>query len=215
MELNDTLSEKEEKKLKDRIDLLIEEEKESEEQMLKKLLAYAFKTPNVFTGYRDLDLDKFCNMIIYFAETIQPFKTKLNKLLFYTDFLHYKNTGFSISGCNYRAIELGPVPDGYDMLFDYFQRNERFTIEYVRFDNRENIGERFISRPQRTFDEDLFEETELQCLKKTARHFKTADSEAIIQTSHKEQAWKKYRPENGLIAYDEAFELKLDLAGSA
>ncbi|MEX2455704.1 MAG: Panacea domain-containing protein, partial [Balneolaceae bacterium] len=172
--ISDSLSDKEKKKLLDQIDLIIEQQEDSDEILLKQLLSYKFQSPNVFTGYRDIKFDKFSNMIVYFAGTIQPFKTKLNKLLFYADFLNYKKTGFSISGCNYRAIELGPVPSGYDTLFEYFQKNGFFNINYVEFDNRENIGEQFIPNPQKLFDSELFSETEKACLNFVSDHFKAA-----------------------------------------
>ncbi len=210
VEISDALSEKEQKKLSEKIDLIIEQEIDSDERLLKQLLSYKFQTPNVFTGYRDIQFEKFSNMIIYFAVTIQPFKTKLNKLLFYSDFLSYKKTGFSISGCNYRAIELGPVPNGYDTLFEYFKRNEFFNIDYIEFDNRENIGEQFVPNPQKAFDQDLFTKTEIECLNSIATYFKDASSEDIIDASHKEKAWEQREKKKELIEYDYAFDLSVN-----
>ena len=45
--------------------------------------------PDEFSGYRRLDLDKFFNVVLYFCKD-GDFKTKINKLLFYADFLHFK-----------------------------------------------------------------------------------------------------------------------------
>ncbi|MEX0720797.1 MAG: type II TA system antitoxin MqsA family protein [Balneolaceae bacterium] len=210
VEISDALSDKELKRLLEKVDLIIEQENDSDERLLKQLLSYKFQTPNVFTGYRDIRFEKFSNMIIYFAEALQPFKTKLNKLLFYSDFLNYKKTGFSISGCNYRAIELGPVPNGYDTLFEYFKRNEFFKIDYIEFDNRENIGERFIPNPQKAFDKDLFTNTEIDCLKTISLYFKDASSDDIIDASHKEKAWEQREKKKELIEYDYAFDLSIE-----
>lgn len=210
VEISDALSEKDQKKILGKIDLIIEQEIDSDERLLKQLLSYKFQTPNVFTGYRDIQFVKFSNMIIYFAETIQPFKTKLNKLLFYADFLNYKKSGFSISGCNYRAIELGPVPNGYDTLFEYFKRNEFFNIDYIEFDNRENIGEQFVPNPQKAFDKDLFTKNEIESLHSIATYFKEASSEDIIDASHKEKAWEQREKKKELIEYDYAFDLSIN-----
>ncbi len=37
-------------------------------------------------------------------------KTKLMKLLYYSDFLHYRDRGEAISWAHYRKLPLGPVP---------------------------------------------------------------------------------------------------------
>lgn len=36
--------------------------------------------------------------------------TKLNKILYFSDFLYYQKTGESITGANYMKLEFGPVP---------------------------------------------------------------------------------------------------------
>lgn len=211
IEISDTFTGRELKELMNKIDFLIEQDKDSDENLLKQLLSYKKLMPNVFTGYRDMKLDKLSNMIVYFAETVQPFKTKLNKLLFYADFLNYKKTGYSISGCNYKAIKLGPVPIGYDTLFEYFQRNERIFIDYIWFKDRDNIGEQFLPNPNRPFENELFDETEINVLNFVSTYFKAATSEDIIQASHNERAWKERSKDNRPIEYDFAFDLSIEL----
>lgn len=209
--INETLSPKKAQKLTNKIDRLIEKENNSDERMLKKLLSYDRITPTIYSGYRDLDIEKLCNMIIFFAGTVEPLSFKLNKLLFYADFLHYQETGYAISGCTYRAIEPGPVLDGHKTLFEYFHREDRFNIEYVQFDNQENIGEQIQPLPQKVFNGDLFRPSEIKSLIRIAHQFKTVSSQEIIQKSQQEQAWKKYQEDNSLIAYDEAFWLTIDV----
>ena len=47
----------------------------------------------------------------------------MNKLLFYSDFLNFKNTAYSISGANYMAHNYGPVPVRFGGIFDYATLN--------------------------------------------------------------------------------------------
>ncbi|GAO27760.1 type II toxin-antitoxin system antitoxin SocA domain-containing protein [Geofilum rubicundum] len=91
------------------IDNLLEEQKKNKFE--KQLEEYFFGAclPNALTGYRTPDLRKFSEMVVFFAEKLQPWKTKLNKLLFYADFMMHKQTGFSMSGIQYRALPMGPV----------------------------------------------------------------------------------------------------------
>lgn len=198
------------KKILQRIDLLIEQEKKSDELSIKQLLSDKSWVPNIYTGYRELRIEKLLNSVIYFAGKVQPFKTRLNKLLFYADFLNYKKTGFSISGFNYVAIELGPVPYGYDTLYDYFNRSGLIQIEYVEFDDRDNIGEKFKTDPNHPFEAELFEESELESLRFISECFKDMNTQDLIKQSHQETAWKARSKDKELIEYDYAFDLSLE-----
>lgn len=209
VEISDALEGKNRQNLLSRVEQMIEEEKQSEESSLKRLLSEKSRYPNIYTGYRELRLDKFCNMVIFFAENVQPFKTRLNKLMFYADFLNYKKTGFSISGANYAAIDLGPVPDAYDMLYEFFNRKHFVQIEYHEFEGRENIGEKFKPQPNRPFEQELFEDAELSSLQFVSDYFVEMNTQDLIEQSHREKAWLDKSKEKGLIEYNYAFNLEL------
>lgn len=50
-------------------------------------------------------------MINYLAAKVESLhKVKLMKMLWYSDYLHYKRNGVSISGLVYRALPMGAVP---------------------------------------------------------------------------------------------------------
>src|SRR5690606_37543690 len=68
---------------------------------------------DIYSGYRNPSFEKFTEMVVYFSEKVQPYKTKMNKLLFYADFLMFKQSCFSISGVRYSAINMGPVPHNF------------------------------------------------------------------------------------------------------
>jgi uncharacterized phage-associated protein len=73
----------------------------------------------VFTGNRVFSLEKMAAMISHIASrTSDLYKTKLNKLLFYADFVSYHSNGHSISGSRYVHLPYGPVPDGYEDTLD-------------------------------------------------------------------------------------------------
>lgn len=61
-------------------------------------------------------IDKFREMILYVArETEDDPKcgaTKLNKVLFYADFLAYRELGSAISDQTYQRLDYGPAPKG-------------------------------------------------------------------------------------------------------
>jgi len=209
VEMSDVLTDNEYNRLITKIDQLIEEEKTSEERYLRKLLSEKHWEPGILTGYRQIQLERFCNMVVFFAEKISPYKTRLNKLMFYADFLNYKKTGFSISGTDYKAIEMGPVPDGYDTLYDYFNRNKMIHIQYDKFVDKENVGERFLPNPDRPFESELFSEGEIKILDFVADYFKDMSTQDIIDRSHEEKAWKQKAKDEDFIEYDYAFDLSV------
>jgi hypothetical protein len=60
--------------------------------------------------------DKFRELVLYVARETQDDprcgRTKLNKILFYSDFLAYRSLGEPISGQRYQKLEHGPAPRG-------------------------------------------------------------------------------------------------------
>ena len=163
--------------------------------------------PDNTTGYRRPSLERLTEMIVFFTEAMQPWKTKMNKLLFYADFRHYQLHGVSISGAPYRAVTWGPVPKQFDALFDHVARTGK--VDFVQKELPDgNLGGQFMPRGPRSFREILFEETELAVLREVAARFAKDDAKAIIKTSHEEDAWQRHEKERSIIDYNHAFGLK-------
>ncbi len=163
--------------------------------------------PDHTTGYRKPNLARLTEMIVYFTETLKPYKTKLNKLLFYADFRHFQLHGYSISGARYRAVTHGPVPKQYDALFDHVARRDEVMLVQEMF-NDGNLGTQFLPKTGREFRRELFEESELAVLDEVAKRFKKDTAKQIIEASHEEEAWKQFQEEHRIIDYNLAFGLK-------
>jgi hypothetical protein len=161
---------------------------------------------DIYSGYRNPNFEKFTEMVVYFSEKIEPFKTKMNKLLFYADFLMFKQTCFSISGVRYKAIDMGPVPNNFQSIFEYLANKDEIDIYTTEFSNG-HVGEQFKARKDRPFKVDLFSENELEVLEKVATVFKPTSTNEIIELSHLEEAWKKNEKGKSVISYEYAFEL--------
>ena len=160
----------------------------------------------VYTGFRIPNFEKFSQMVLYFAKHATPWKVKLNKLLFYADFYHYKKTGYSISGTNYQAIKMGPVPKNYDGLFNEVFRKGIVDIDLHYFDDSA-AGEQY-KAGEITFDTQLFSKVEMDSLEKIVSLFKTTSTKAIIEISHEETAWKHCIENRAVIDYSYAWELE-------
>ncbi|MEL6671966.1 MAG: type II toxin-antitoxin system antitoxin SocA domain-containing protein [Bacteroidota bacterium] len=161
---------------------------------------------NEFTGFVKPQLKKVAHYVMFFAEKAKPMKTRLNKLLFFGDFLHFRQTGFAISGCNYRAIPYGPVPSHFHELFGLLEDQGFIRIESEMSENG-NLGERF--RANQAFDASLFSEEELAHMEKVVEAFAEVRTKDLIELSHAEKGWQENHAERSLINYQNyAFHLQ-------
>lgn len=158
--------------------------------------------PNEFSGYKSLNLSKFYNAIIFFCKG-GALKTKLNKLLFYADFKHFKEYTVSITGSQYLHYDYGPVPKKYDFLTAELVEKE-LKVEEVIFGNFS--GYNYVSNEEP--DLSVFSDSELKILAEVKEYFKSYSSTQIKDFSHKERAYQE--TDNGeTISYLYGNELKL------
>ncbi len=207
VQLCDSIDEKTRIKITKHVEKIIEDENLhlNDSVILRHLMGES--KPNTLTGFISPTIEKLGEMVVYFSAILCPYKTKLNKLLFYADFLHYKQTGFSISGVRYRAIDMGPVPNNFQSIFEYIQLSNKIEIENVFIDN-DITGELFKKQEDYTFKKELFSESEMLVLERVAEFFKLIKTKDIIEMSHEESAWKETIKSKSLIPYSYAFELK-------
>lgn len=206
VELCGTLDEKVKIKYIQKARLLVEERKRNIFNLNFKEYLLGNHLADIYSGYRNPNFEKFTEMVVYFSDKIEPFKTKMNKLLFYADFLMFKQSCFSISGVRYKAIDMGPVPNNFQSIFEYLANKDEIDIITTEFSNGYS-GEQFKARKDRPFKAELFSTNELETLEKVANVFKSTSTNDIIELSHLEDAWKKNEKNKSVISYEYAFEL--------
>ena len=154
----------------------------------------------VENGFAPQSMARLKNLLLYIIEQMgEVFQTKMNKVLFYIDFLSYRERGMSISGLAYNAIEFGPVPQRWDRVYSAFD---------------EVVPEPRLVRDQESTALTASTEADMSCF--------TEQERAIIDTvcakmkglsahdselSHKEPAWQKHLQKEGTIPFEEAFSL--------
>lgn len=184
---------------------LLERERTRPWDRLFEQKIFTRQSPDEYTGYRGPQLAKIAQVITYFAEHMDLFKTKLNKLFFYSDFCNYQQTGYSITGIAYRAIPYGPVPAEYDKLYIKLCDDAQIHVTEVDFGNG-YYGD--LIRPCVTFDSSLFSDFELKVLEHIAQRFKNTKTSEIVRISHEESAWKENKDDKKMISYQQhAFSL--------
>lgn len=206
IELSEALSKEKKDEYIRKAQILIEHKKRNIFKFNLKDYLLGNHLADIYSGYRSPSFEKFTEMVVFFAREVQPFKTKMNKLLFYADFLMFKESCFSISGVRYNAINMGPVPNNFQSIFEYLANNNDIEVNYTNFPQG-YIGEQFTVREDRAFKEELFSNAELDILHKIANTFKETTTNDIVQLSHLESAWKDNKDKKNIISYEYAFDL--------
>ena len=126
--------------------------------------------------------------------------TKMNKLLFYIDFLSYRENGMAISGLSYKAIDYGPVPERWDVVYSEFDE-----IHQELRSARDFVGSVLISTDKA--DMTLFSEAERKVMEQVLERFKSLSSRELSKLSHEEKAWINHHDRHESIPFSEAFDL--------
>lgn len=163
--------------------------------------------PNKLNGFRILDLTKVAEAIKVFCFNRDVYKTKLFKLLFYSDFLNFKVYDFSITGLKYAHLPLGPVPDEYNFILGALLNfDKEIEMELVEFPQYSGEIIKVKSPP----DKSVFSDTEFEILNFVNEKFKELSTNQLIDLTHNEQAYICTN-NSEIIPYDYAKKLNLDL----
>ena len=158
--------------------------------------------PTVYNGYISYSPVKAAEVTKYFCSCLDGvFVTKMNKLLFYSDFIKYKRDGFGLTGLEYRAITYGPVPRDYGEIYSKAEGID--MDEHIYPNGTSGILLRTNEKPNMT----VFSETEKEILQEVCERFRYYSAGEISEQSHKENGWQKCFPTNSYIPYHYAFDI--------
>ena len=157
-------------------------------------------------GFKGFDYEKLCAMVLFFAhKSSELLKTKLMKLLNYSDMIFYKENGISMSGLKYVHFPYGPVPENFDILLRKMAADHIAHIEVVY----ENGYEKHQVIPECDIPENIFSEGELEVLERIDAKFKDFGSVDISNYSHKEKGYCATK-KGEIISYAYAKDIQLD-----
>ena len=153
-------------------------------------------------GYAPLSLKRLKNLMLFVLEnTKEVWCTKMNKLLFYIDFLAYRENGMAISGLFYKAIDFGPVPERWNVVYSEFDEIHQKLRSVGDF-----VGS--IMTATKKANMALFSEAEIKVIEQVCTRFNNLSSNVLSRLSHEEQAWIGHHDRHESIPFTEAFDLK-------
>jgi uncharacterized phage-associated protein len=133
------------------------------------------------------DREKLLNAIIFFLRGTNHCHTlKLFKLLNFADFEHFRQTGRTITGLDYRALPMGPVPT---KLFEEIKRGGdkdlRDAIHVVQV--KDDITDALLRRDLKAreqFEKKWFTPRELKVMSRIAELFRDLPAIDMTKFSH-------------------------------
>jgi uncharacterized phage-associated protein len=156
---------------------------------------------------RDHSREKLLNAVAYFVQNTKACgKTKLYKLLYFLDFQHYTETGRSVTGLEYYAWPMGPVPRALheELALPAQDFAAAFEVENLSLWNG---NEMLKLRPLKPFDSSHFSKRELRILESLAGEFRTSTADQMVEATHLEnlpwdQVYRKEGRPQELIPYE-------------
>ena len=132
-------------------------------------------------------------------------KTKLMKLLNYSDMIYYKENGISMSGLKYAHLPYGPVPDNFDMILGKMAADHIAHIEVLY----EGGYEKHQVIPECDIPEGILSGAEIDVLNRIYEKFKNFGSVEISDYSHNETGYKATKT-GEIISYSYAMDIELN-----
>ncbi len=155
-----------------------------------------------------VSLEKLIQMVLFFASTCRLNKTKLNKLLFYADFLHFKEHGKAISHIPYVKLPYGPAPESYNAILGILEDSKVIGIQGVVLNGERGVIEERIEAKQ-PLKTNLFSDSELAVIKKVAFQLGDKTGAELSEISHQEPFFSEIEV-GDQIPYDLAKSIKVD-----
>lgn len=157
----------------------------------------------------DHQREKLAQAVVFFGHNTRKLgKVKLFKLLYFLDFEHYRDTGRSVTGLEYFAWKMGPVPKS---LFEELEAGDVTWDSTVRFTKKSLVGDAWMLnvQPLMQFDPSLFSRREIRLLEKLANEFKNSEADDMVEATHLEnlpwsKVWEKEHRRQDIIPYEYA-----------
>lgn len=155
-----------------------------------------FRTP----GSKGYDAKRQEAAIQFFAEQVNNTylgKTKLMKLLYYSDYEWIQKKGVSITGDSYVAMLFGPVPKHWEETLKRLEKTGAVKIERVKlgqYGQERCIG---IKSP----DLSIFASEEVEHLHNIARRFESWTAKQMSDLTHEDWPWQSTPLRQEIVFY--------------
>lgn len=141
-----------------------------------------------FTGFRPYSPERVAAVIQYLAHRCKDlYATKLNKLLFYSDFSYFALMKLGLTGGHYVKLTHGPIFDKYDAMLSELERKGEVRIR--RFDAKGKEGKQILPPAGYRPDRSILDEGQRKLLDWVIKTYGAKSTAEIVAASHQESAY--------------------------
>ena len=162
--------------------------KEEVQDNIRKYLKFVLsRKPDIYNGYKDLNIEKIENIISYIASKVKNLTiTSLNKYLWYIDMLSFNQRSIAITGLTYQNQKFGPtiVDKKYDEI-------SLLDDKYTREDIETESGNTTKIISNGNYSLDKITDSEKKIIDTIIKMLKNKSVTDISEMSHREDGWKK------------------------
>lgn len=161
--------------------------KEVQNNIRRYLRLVLNRKPDIYNGYKTLDLEKIENIISYIASKVKNLTiTSLNKYLWYIDMLSFNERTVAITGLTYQNQKFGPtiIEKKYDEI-------SLLDDKYKREDIETETGNTTRIISNNNYNLDKISDSEKEIIDTIIRLLKNKNVTDISEMSHREEGWKK------------------------
>ena len=180
-------------------------DKEQIQDNIRKYLRYALnRKPDIYNGYKSLDIEKIENIISYIASKVKNLTiTSLNKYLWFIDILSFNQRSVSITGLTYQNQKFGPtiIDKKYDEI-------SLLDDKYIREDIETENGNTTKIISNGNYNLDKISDTEKEIIDTIIKILKNKTVTDISELSHREEGWRKTKRLEK-ISFEYAMNLKI------
>ena len=149
--------------------------------------------------------EKLKQLILYvsqkYAGDSEFWSTKLNKILYFSDFSFYAHTGKPITGVSYQRLPYGPAPRRMKPVSREMIRNAQLAMQEVH-DGLHYLTKKPVNLVSPELDH--FSAEEIATVDDVIDRFRKSTAGAISQISHDWGGWK-YAHDGQTIPYESVF----------
>lgn len=161
--------------------------KEVQDNIRRYLKSVLNRKPDIYNGYKSLDLEKVENIISYIASKVKNLTiTSLNKYLWYIDMLSFNERTVSITGLTYQNQRFGPT-----IVYKKYDELSLLDDKYTREDIETENGNTTKIISNNNFNLDKISSSEKEIIDTIIKLLKNKNVTDISEMSHREDGWKK------------------------
>lgn len=180
-------------------------EEEVQNNIRRYLKSVLDRRPDIYNGYKALDIEKIENIISYIASRVKNLTiTSLNKYLWYIDMLSFNQRSVAITGLTYQNQKFGPT-----IIYKKYDEISLLNAKYIREDIETENGNTTKIISNGNYSLDKISDTEKEIIDTIIKILKNKTVTDISEMSHREDGWKKTKRFEQ-ISFDYAMNLKMN-----